>query len=79
MQRDFIWLNFPLSRLCRLWEEEVSRHGIKKASVLRVMMRFQRTRAIFDALLGCCVSAASVLGPVSGRPGEVRGTPGFRD
>nr|XP_036852416.1 ATP-binding cassette sub-family C member 11 [Manis javanica] len=51
-------------RLCRLWEEEVSRHGIKKASVLRVMMRFQRTRAIFDALLGCCVSAASVLGPM---------------
>ncbi|KAK2503012.1 hypothetical protein MC885_017373, partial [Smutsia gigantea] len=51
-------------RLCRLWEEEVSRHGIEKASVLRVVMRFQRTRAVIDALLGCCVSAASVLGPV---------------
>ncbi|XP_004417106.1 PREDICTED: ATP-binding cassette sub-family C member 11 [Odobenus rosmarus divergens] len=51
-------------RLCLLWEEEVSRHGIEKASVLRVMMRFQRTRALFDILLGCLFSASAVLGPM---------------
>nr|XP_060505757.1 ATP-binding cassette sub-family C member 11 [Panthera onca] len=51
-------------RLCLLWEEEVSKHGIEKASVLRVMMRFQRTRAILDVFLCCCFSAMSVLGPM---------------
>uniref|UniRef100_A0A8C3VTK0 ATP binding cassette subfamily C member 11 n=1 Tax=Catagonus wagneri TaxID=51154 RepID=A0A8C3VTK0_9CETA len=51
-------------RLRRLWEEEVSKHGIDKASVFRVMLRFQRTRVIFDTLLGCFFSATSVLGPV---------------
>ncbi|XP_021561509.1 ATP-binding cassette sub-family C member 11 [Neomonachus schauinslandi] len=51
-------------RLCLLWEEEVSRHGIEKASVLRVMMRFQRTRALFDMFLGCLFSALAVLGPM---------------
>ncbi|XP_072683236.1 ATP-binding cassette sub-family C member 11 isoform X3 [Canis lupus baileyi] len=51
-------------RLCLLWEEEVSRHGIEKASVLRVMMRFQRTRALFDIFLGCLFSVMSVLGPM---------------
>ncbi|XP_045662681.1 ATP-binding cassette sub-family C member 11 isoform X1 [Ursus americanus] len=51
-------------RLCLLWEEEVSRHGIEKASVLRVMMRFQRTRALFDIFLGCVFSVSGVLGPM---------------
>ncbi|KAF3817859.1 hypothetical protein GH733_013146 [Mirounga leonina] len=51
-------------KLCLLWEEEVSRHGIEKASVLRVMMRFQRTRALFDMFLGCLFSALAVLGPM---------------
>ncbi|XP_065754433.1 ATP-binding cassette sub-family C member 11-like [Phocoena phocoena] len=37
-----------------LWEEEVSGHGIDKASVLQAMLRFQ----------DCCFSAASVLGPM---------------
>ncbi|XP_062965991.1 ATP-binding cassette sub-family C member 11 [Cynocephalus volans] len=50
-------------RLQRLWEEEVSKHGIEKASVLRVILRFQRTRIIFDVLLGFCFSVTSVLGP----------------
>ncbi|XP_054566446.1 ATP-binding cassette sub-family C member 11 [Eptesicus fuscus] len=52
------------NRLRRLWEEEVSRRGVEKASVLRVMLRFQRTRAIIDALLGACFAILSVLGPV---------------
>ncbi|KAI4558949.1 hypothetical protein MJT46_013591 [Ovis ammon polii x Ovis aries] len=51
-------------RLRRLWEEEVSRHGIDKASVLRVMLRFQRTRLIFDTIMSCCFSIASVVGPM---------------
>lgn len=53
-------------RFRRLWEEEVSRRGIEKASVFRVMLRFQRTRALLDVFLGCCLSVTSVLGPVSG-------------
>ncbi|XP_006872640.1 PREDICTED: ATP-binding cassette sub-family C member 11 [Chrysochloris asiatica] len=52
-----------VKRLRLLWEEEVSRHGIEKASVLRVMLRFQRTRVILDVLMGCFYCVASVLGP----------------
>ncbi|XP_066205688.1 ATP-binding cassette sub-family C member 11 isoform X2 [Saccopteryx leptura] len=51
-------------RFRRLWEEEVSRRGMENASVLRVMLRFQRTRALLDTLLSCCFSLTSVLGPV---------------
>ncbi|XP_047568306.1 ATP-binding cassette sub-family C member 11 isoform X1 [Lutra lutra] len=51
-------------RLCLLWEEEVSRHGIEKASVFRVMMKFQRTRALFSVFLGCLFSASGVVGPM---------------
>ncbi|XP_007946027.1 ATP-binding cassette sub-family C member 11 [Orycteropus afer afer] len=51
-------------RLRLLWEEEVSRHGIEKASVLRVMLRFQRTRAIMDVFASFLFCVASVLGPV---------------
>ncbi|XP_069312528.1 ATP-binding cassette sub-family C member 11-like [Eulemur rufifrons] len=53
-----------VQRLHRLWEEEVSRHGIEKASVFRVMLRFQRTRIIFNLLVTCCFSITSILGPV---------------
>uniref|UniRef100_A0A2K5PR76 ATP binding cassette subfamily C member 11 n=1 Tax=Cebus imitator TaxID=2715852 RepID=A0A2K5PR76_CEBIM len=52
-----------VQRLRRLWEEEVSRRGIEKASVFRVMMRFQRTRMILDMFLGFCFSVTAVLGP----------------
>uniref|UniRef100_A0A8C5YEZ8 ATP binding cassette subfamily C member 11 n=1 Tax=Microcebus murinus TaxID=30608 RepID=A0A8C5YEZ8_MICMU len=52
-----------VQRLRRLWEEEVSRRGIEKASVFRVMLRFQRTRIIFNLLGSCCLSIMSVLGP----------------
>ncbi|XP_008065706.2 ATP-binding cassette sub-family C member 11 [Carlito syrichta] len=52
-----------IKRLHRLWEEEVSRHGAEKASVTRMMLRFQRTRVIFDVLLGFCFCITSVLGP----------------
>lgn len=64
---------FFFSRLHLLWEEEVSRHGIDKASVFRVMLRFQRTRLIFHTILSCFFSAASVLGPVSSRLDKMSG------
>ncbi|KAM5296803.1 ATP-binding cassette sub-family C member 11-like [Glossophaga mutica] len=70
---------FLFSRLRRLWEEEVSRSGIKKASLLRVLLRFQRTRVMLYAILSICLSVTSVLGPVSGRPGDIWGTLGLRD
>ncbi|KAM7058312.1 LOW QUALITY PROTEIN: ATP-binding cassette sub-family C member 11 [Molossus nigricans] len=50
-------------RLRLLWEE-ASRCGMEKASVFRVMLRFQRTRVLFYMHLGCCFCIASVLGPV---------------
>ncbi|KAG8510014.1 ATP-binding cassette sub-family C member 11, partial [Galemys pyrenaicus] len=51
-------------RLHRLWEEEVSRHGIERASVFRVMLRFQRTRIILIFLMSCCFSIIAALGPM---------------
>nr|KAF6405964.1 ATP binding cassette subfamily C member 11 [Molossus molossus] len=51
-------------RLRLLWEEEAWRCGMEKASVFRVMLRFQRTRVLFYMHLGCCFCIASVLGPV---------------
>ncbi|KAF6076391.1 ATP binding cassette subfamily C member 11 [Phyllostomus discolor] len=51
-------------RLHRLWEEEVSRSGVKKASLLRVLLRFQRTRVLLYILLSVYLSVISVLGPV---------------
>ncbi|XP_076693670.2 ATP-binding cassette sub-family C member 11 [Callospermophilus lateralis] len=53
-----------VQRLHCLWDEEVSRRGIEKASMLRVILRFQRTSIIFGVLLGCCFCVASTLGPV---------------
>ncbi|XP_004704957.1 ATP-binding cassette sub-family C member 11 [Echinops telfairi] len=52
-----------VKRLRLLWEEEVSRRGIEKASVLRVMLRFQRTRVFIQVFVGCFFCVASVLGP----------------
>lgn len=69
---------FLFLRLRLLWEEEVSRHGMEKASMLRVMLRFQRTRSAFEMLPACCFSVMGVLGPVSGRCGPLRGTLGVR-
>ncbi|XP_037373973.1 ATP-binding cassette sub-family C member 11 [Talpa occidentalis] len=51
-------------RLHRLWEEEVSRRGIERASVFRVMLRFQRTRVILNFFMSSCFSIAAVLGPM---------------
>uniref|UniRef100_A0A7N6AF19 ATP-binding cassette, sub-family C (CFTR/MRP), member 12 n=1 Tax=Anabas testudineus TaxID=64144 RepID=A0A7N6AF19_ANATE len=52
-------------RLQRLWEEEVSRVGLEKASLIRVILRFQRTRLILSVLIGVAAMVAAFLGPVS--------------
>ncbi|XP_076148802.1 ATP-binding cassette sub-family C member 12-like [Alosa pseudoharengus] len=50
-------------RMERLWQEEVSRVGLKKASLGRVMLRFQRTRLILSVLSSFLLTGALFLGP----------------
>ncbi|XP_037602742.1 multidrug resistance-associated protein 9-like [Sebastes umbrosus] len=50
-------------RLCRLWKEEVAKVGLEKASVVRVIFRFQRTRLILSAVVGVLTMVASFLSP----------------
>lgn len=54
-----------LCRLQRLWEEEVAKVGLEKASLVRVILRFQRTRMIFSVLVGALAMVAVFTGPVS--------------
>lgn len=50
-------------RLRRLWDEEVAKVGLEKASLVRVVLRFQRTRMIFSALVGALSMVAVFTGP----------------
>ncbi|XP_060767544.1 ATP-binding cassette sub-family C member 12 [Neoarius graeffei] len=50
-------------RLSRLWEDEVGRVGIEKASLSSVVMRFQRTRLIMSCLVNILFSLAIFIGP----------------
>ncbi|XP_077376249.1 ATP-binding cassette sub-family C member 12 isoform X2 [Festucalex cinctus] len=50
-------------RLQRLWEEEVAKSGLEKASLVRVILRFQRTRLIIAVMVGMCAMTAAFLGP----------------
>ncbi|XP_037312572.2 ATP-binding cassette sub-family C member 12-like isoform X2 [Pungitius pungitius] len=50
-------------RLNRLWGEEVARVGLEMVSVVRVILRFQRTRLIVSTLIGVLVMVAVFLGP----------------
>ncbi|XP_048086707.1 ATP-binding cassette sub-family C member 12-like isoform X1 [Alosa alosa] len=50
-------------RLEHLWQEEVSRVGLKKASLGRVMLRFQRTRLILSVLSSFLLTVVLFLGP----------------
>uniref|UniRef100_A0A7N8X9C8 ATP-binding cassette, sub-family C (CFTR/MRP), member 12 n=1 Tax=Mastacembelus armatus TaxID=205130 RepID=A0A7N8X9C8_9TELE len=45
-----------LCRLQRLWEEEVAKVGMEKASLVRVALRFQRTRMILSVIVGILTS-----------------------
>ncbi|XP_072320763.1 ATP-binding cassette sub-family C member 12 [Eucyclogobius newberryi] len=50
-------------RFNKLWEEEVARVGQDKASLSRVVMRFQRTRLILSSVVGIIAMIAAFLGP----------------
>ncbi|KAK5935847.1 hypothetical protein CgunFtcFv8_021166 [Champsocephalus gunnari] len=50
-------------RLQRLWEEEVAKVGLEKASLTRVVLRFQRTRLIMSVTVGILSMIAVVIGP----------------
>ncbi|XP_077569773.1 ATP-binding cassette sub-family C member 12-like [Stigmatopora nigra] len=50
-------------RLQRLWEEEVSKCGLEKASLVRAILRFQRTRLILSVMVGVLAMVAAFLGP----------------
>uniref|UniRef100_A0A4W6G242 ATP binding cassette subfamily C member 12 n=1 Tax=Lates calcarifer TaxID=8187 RepID=A0A4W6G242_LATCA len=50
-------------RLQRLWEEEVEKVGLEKASMVRVILRFQRTRLILSVMIGILAMVAVFLGP----------------
>ncbi|XP_023646215.1 ATP-binding cassette sub-family C member 12 isoform X1 [Paramormyrops kingsleyae] len=50
-------------RFQRLWEAEVARVGFEKASLGRVMIRFQRTRMFVAFLISVLFTVAVFLGP----------------
>ncbi|XP_067258367.1 ATP-binding cassette sub-family C member 12 [Chanodichthys erythropterus] len=50
-------------RFQRLWDEEVARVGLEKASVSAVVMRFQKTRLIVSFLASVLFSLAVFVGP----------------
>ncbi|XP_061926630.1 ATP-binding cassette sub-family C member 12-like [Entelurus aequoreus] len=50
-------------RLQRLWEEEVAKSGLEDASLVRVILRFQRTRLVVSVFVGVLAMVAAFLGP----------------
>lgn len=50
-------------RLKRMWEEEVTSVGQDKASLSRVVMRFQRTRLILSSIVGTIAMMGAFIGP----------------
>uniref|UniRef100_A0A672ZZ09 ATP-binding cassette sub-family C member 5 n=1 Tax=Sphaeramia orbicularis TaxID=375764 RepID=A0A672ZZ09_9TELE len=50
-------------RLNRLWQEEVAKVGMEKASLIRAVLRFQRTRLILSVIVGVAAMVAVFLGP----------------
>ncbi|XP_039990545.1 ATP-binding cassette sub-family C member 12 isoform X2 [Xiphias gladius] len=50
-------------RLQRFWDEEVAKVGQEKASLVRVILRFQRTRVILSVMTGVLSMVALFLGP----------------
>nr|XP_057944786.1 ATP-binding cassette sub-family C member 12 isoform X2 [Doryrhamphus excisus]XP_057944787.1 ATP-binding cassette sub-family C member 12 isoform X2 [Doryrhamphus excisus] len=50
-------------RLQRLWEEEVAKSGLEKASLMRVILRFQRTRLIVSVVVGILAMVSAFVGP----------------
>uniref|UniRef100_A0A669DVK2 ATP binding cassette subfamily C member 12 n=1 Tax=Oreochromis niloticus TaxID=8128 RepID=A0A669DVK2_ORENI len=52
-------------RFQRLWDEEVAKRGLEKASLVRVAFRFQQTRLIVSVIIGILAMVSAFLGPVS--------------
>lgn len=52
-------------RLQKLWKEEVAKVGLEKASLVRAIFRFQRTRLILSAAAGVVAMVAAFMGPVN--------------
>ncbi|XP_044000528.1 ATP-binding cassette sub-family C member 12 isoform X1 [Gambusia affinis] len=50
-------------RLRRLWEEEVAKKGLEKASLVKAVLRFQRTRLILSVVIGTFAMGAAFIGP----------------
>ncbi|XP_068614033.1 ATP-binding cassette sub-family C member 12-like [Brachionichthys hirsutus] len=50
-------------RLFRLWKEEVAKVGLEKASLVRAIIQFQRTRLIVSVFIGIIGMVAAFLGP----------------
>uniref|UniRef100_A0A3B5AC39 ATP-binding cassette sub-family C member 5 n=1 Tax=Stegastes partitus TaxID=144197 RepID=A0A3B5AC39_9TELE len=50
-------------RLHRLWDEEVAKKGLEKASLVRVVLRFQRTRLLVSVIAGILAMVAVFMGP----------------
>ncbi|KAI1889792.1 hypothetical protein AGOR_G00166580 [Albula goreensis] len=50
-------------RFQKLWAEEVAREGIEKASLARVVLRFQRTRLFISFIVSLLFSFAVFVGP----------------
>ncbi|KAM4597365.1 ATP-binding cassette sub-family C member 12 [Fundulus diaphanus] len=50
-------------RLQRLWEDEVAKKGLEKASLVNVVLRFQRTRLILSVFIGALAMTAAFVGP----------------
>nr|XP_061796519.1 ATP-binding cassette sub-family C member 12-like [Nerophis lumbriciformis] len=50
-------------RLQRLWEEEIAKSGLERASLVRAILRFQRTRLILSVMVGVLAMVAAFLGP----------------
>ena len=55
---------FLFCRLQRLWNEEVQKKGADKASLIRVVLAFLRTRLLANLILLLMLVTASFLGPV---------------
>ncbi|XP_077569451.1 ATP-binding cassette sub-family C member 12-like isoform X2 [Stigmatopora nigra] len=50
-------------RLQRFWAEEVGKWGLEKASLVRAILRFQKTRLIISVMVGVLTMVAAFLGP----------------
>ncbi|XP_049573002.1 ATP-binding cassette sub-family C member 12 [Syngnathus scovelli] len=51
------------NRLQRLWEEEVAKSGLEKASLVRAILRFQKNRLILSIIAGVIAMVSAFLGP----------------